>query len=132
MSNQQNHDEHNNQPHQDEKKNLEFWNFSEDGLKFWENTAFESSYPLGKIAKIEEMKKISETLKNRLQFFKDSSCYNYLDCYYDYFLKTYNSKTEENVQKNYNISFQCLKLFTYCWELEQKEIHKQNMTDNLL
>jgi hypothetical protein len=115
---------------QDSKKNLEFWNFTEEGLKFWEKTAFQTSFPAGKLAKSEEMIKINETLKKRLEFFKSSSCYNYLDCYYDYYIKTYNSKTEEIMEKNWDTSFKCLKLFTYCWELEQKEIqNKETMND---
>jgi hypothetical protein len=119
MSNQLNQNTKNEKQPQDYKKDLEFWNFSEEGLKFWEKTAFETSFPSGKVANTDEMRRIHDTLKNRMQIFNNSSCYNYLDCYYNYYLKTYNSRTDEEIDKNSDYSFQCLKLFTYCWELEQ-------------
>ncbi len=103
------------------EKNLEFWNFTEEGIVLEDKSAFKSTYPDGKVASHEEMNKINETLKRRLQFFKNSSCYNYLDCYYDYYLKTLNSKNEETMDKNCDYSLQCLKLFTFCWEIEQEE-----------
>jgi len=105
----------------DNKKDLEFWNFTEEGLNFSDRSAFQSSFPDGKLASYEEMKKIHQTLKNRMQIFKNSSCYNYLECFYDFYLKTYNSKNDEQMEKNYDLSMKCLKLYTFCWEFEKEE-----------
>ena len=112
------------------KENLEFWNFTDEGLRFCEKTAFETSFPQGKLATSDEMKSINETLTKRLQNFKNSSCYSYLDCYYDYYIKTQNSKTDEDIEKNFDYSLKCLKLFTFCWEIEREEKIKQGSMEN--
>jgi hypothetical protein len=106
---------------QDNKKDLEFWNFTEEGLNFSARSAFQSSFPDGKLASYEEMNKIHQTLKNRMQILKNSSCYNYLECYYDFYLKTYNSKNEDQMEKNFDYSMKCLKLYTFCSEFEKEE-----------
>jgi hypothetical protein len=104
-------------------KNLDFWDFEsvKDPNKIVQK---KSLFPQDREVTKKEMEFVKNKLKQRLLRFQDSSCFNYLDAYYNFYLKTYNSKSNEDLNKNFDLSIKCLKLFTYCFEIEQEEKNK--------
>lgn len=98
-----------------EKKQLGFWRFGEDA-----KIDVQSPFPKNEILSSKEMHRVNEKLYNRLLKYKNSSCFNYLQGYYDFYTKAYNSKTEYEVIEHSNNATSSLKLFTLCHEKEKE------------
>ena len=67
-----------------------------------------------------EMQFNNDKLYARLSKYKNSSCYHFLQSFYDFYLLSVNSKNEKSLDTNYNNAVTCLKLFSYCWEDEYR------------
>jgi hypothetical protein len=68
-----------------------------------------------------EMEFINHKLYTKIMKYKDSSCFNFLENYYDYYLKVLNSGKDDDIIDNYNNSMNNLKFFTFCYEKNENK-----------
>jgi hypothetical protein len=101
-----------------EKKELYFWSFLDEKA---DSNKIEHTNPFpDKYVSNSQMRHYHNKLLNRIQYYEQSTCFNYLRAYYDYYLKTYSSKTPLEAGNNFNNSMRSLKMFTFCYEMEQE------------
>lgn len=102
------------------QKKLDFWDFEalRDPNKKIEK---KSAFPKERIVNKKEMEFYFEKLWTRISYYKDNSCFNFLEGFYNFTKKTYYSYNLEEASKNFDKSQKCLLLFSYCWEIDRKE-----------
>lgn len=101
-------------------KNLSFWQF---GDKHEEVET--SQLPYDRLVSSKEMQYMNDRLYARMSKYKDSSCYIFLEEYYDIYLSVQKVKKHKEIENNMKTGLKWLKLFTYCYEMENK-MKKQN------
>jgi hypothetical protein len=104
----------------DNRKSLDFWDFEalKDPSKQIER---KSPFPTDRLVTRKEMDFYFEKLWGRISKYKDNKCFHFLEGYYNFTKETYESGSVEEAAKSFDRSHMCLKLFTYCWELDKKE-----------
>lgn len=98
-----------------DKRELGFWRFDEK-----EVIVFDTPFPKDRTVSSKEMEFVNQKLFNRISKYKNSSCFNYLQGYHDFYIKTIDSKNNEELEHNSNNSMLCLKLFALCYQHEEK------------
>ncbi len=112
------------------EKFLDFWDFeairdpSKEVLK-------KSQFPVDREVPNKEMNFYFDKLYKRIEKFKDNKCYHLLEAYYINSKKVFESKKATDMAINYDNANTCLKLFTYCWELDKIE-NQNNIKDNTI
>lgn len=103
----------------DNEKKLDFWDF--ERIMDPNATPKKRAFPVDREVSQKEMHFYLDKLNERIQKYKDNSCYHFLEGYYLLTKRVYEEKNEDIMVENYKKAQDMLKLFTYCWETNKKE-----------
>ncbi len=98
-------------------KDLFFWNFLNGNDKDRDDVKYEDPFPKQYVSS-KQMEFYTNKLHDRIQFYSTSECKNYLDKFYDYYMKTYNSSNKNELKENETKAERYLRLFSICYEVE--------------